>query len=73
MKESRRELLELLELLSNEFPEMRLGQLLSNLTTAAGKTEASAIWDVEDDELLPAARRWLERRGTTVVSQEGSR
>jgi hypothetical protein len=43
------------------FPEWRLGQMISNLVTAAGRTEAGAIWDVEDEELLQAARRLIER------------
>jgi hypothetical protein len=43
------------------FPEWRLGQMISNLVTAAGGTEAGAIWDIEDEELLQAARRLIER------------
>jgi hypothetical protein len=43
------------------FPEWRLGQLIANLITAAGGTEAGAIWDIEDEELLRAARRLIER------------
>jgi hypothetical protein len=31
------------------FPEWRLGQLIANLVTAAGGTEAGAIWDIEDE------------------------
>ena len=43
------------------FPEWRMGQLVANLVTAAGGTEAGAIWDIEDEELLRAARRLIER------------
>ncbi len=43
------------------FPEWRLGQLIANLVTAAGGTEAGVIWDIEDEELLRAARRLIER------------
>ncbi len=43
------------------FPEWRLGQLMANLVTAAGGTEAGVIWDIEDEELLRAARRLIER------------
>jgi hypothetical protein len=43
------------------FPDWRLGQLVANLTTAAGRAEAGAIWDIEDAELLAAARRLIER------------
>ena len=43
------------------FPDWRMGQLMANLVTAAGGVDASAIWDVEDDRLLAAARRLIER------------
>ena len=43
------------------FPDWRMGQLIANLVTAAGGTDASAIWDMEDDQLLSAARRLIER------------
>ena len=51
------------------FPEWRLGQLVANLALAAGKD--GAIWDVQDEELLAAARRLIERnRGRQESSQE---
>jgi hypothetical protein len=37
------------------------GQLIANLATAAGGTKPEAIWDVEDEQLLAAARRIIER------------
>jgi hypothetical protein len=43
------------------FPDWRMGQLVANLVTAAGGTDAGAIWDVEDEQLLAAARRLIER------------
>jgi hypothetical protein len=43
------------------FPEWRMGQLVANLVTAAGGTDAGAIWDMEDEQLLAAARRLIER------------
>lgn len=49
------------------FPEWRMGQLVANLVMAAGGTDAGAIWDVEDEQLLAAARRLIARnnqRGT---------
>jgi hypothetical protein len=50
------------------FPEWRLGQLVANLALAAGKD--GAIWDVQDDELLAAAHRSIERnRGRQEPSQ----
>jgi hypothetical protein len=43
------------------FPDWRMGQLVANLVTAAGGVDAGAIWDMEDDLLLAAARRLIER------------
>jgi hypothetical protein len=43
------------------FPDWRIGQLVANLTQAAGRDREGAIWDVEDEELLTAARRLLVR------------
>ena len=43
------------------FPDWRMGQLVANLATAAGRTDAGVIWDVEDEQLLAAARRLIER------------
>ena len=45
------------------FPDWRMGQLVANLVTAAGGKDAGAIWDVEDEQLLAAARRLIERNG----------
>ena len=41
------------------FPDWRFGQLVANLVLAAGRD--GALWEVEDDQLLAAARRLLER------------
>ena len=49
------------ELRSSEFPDWRIGQLVANLTQAAGRDREGAIWEVEDDELLAAARRLIDR------------
>jgi hypothetical protein len=43
------------------FPDWRFGQLVLNLATAAGVSDPGAVWDVEDDQLLAAARRLIER------------
>ncbi len=58
--ETRRELLRVLGELSEQCPEVRLGQLMTNLATLAKGPTVEAIWDVEDEELLEAARRQLE-------------
>ncbi len=67
------ELLEAMAELRLLFPDWRMGQLLANLVTAAGGTNAGAIWDMEDEKLLAAARRLIERnRGRTAVDAEQS-
>ena len=61
------ELVDALSELRALFPDWRMGQLVANVVTAAGGTDASAIWDIEDEKLLVAARRLIERnRGRTV-------
>ena len=53
------------------FPDWRVGQLIANLVTAAGGTDAGAIWDMEDEQLLEAARRLIERnRGRANTATE---
>jgi hypothetical protein len=60
-EKSRGELLEVLAQLGAVFPDWRFGQLVANVATAARGAQAEAIWDSEDEELLAAARRLLER------------
>jgi hypothetical protein len=60
MTTTRTELLKVLAELSEECPEMRMGQLIANLATLARGPVVEAIWDAEDEELLAAAGRQLE-------------
>ena len=55
----RQDLLAVLAELSVACPEMRFGQLIANLSTLARGLAAEGLWDVEDEELLAAARRQL--------------
>ena len=65
------DLLAAMQELRTLFPDWRMGQLVANLTQAAGRDREGAIWDVEDDELLVAARRLIERnRGRQVTRTE---
>lgn len=57
---NRTQLLTVLAQLSAACPEMRFGQLIANLSTLAKGLSADELWDVEDDELLEAARKQLE-------------
>jgi hypothetical protein len=61
-EERRAELLEVLGELGRAHPHWRLGQALSNLAMAAGRLDPGAVWDLEDDEALEAARRLLGNR-----------
>jgi hypothetical protein len=51
------------------FPDWRLGQMVANLATAAGATDPGAIWDIEDEQLLTAARRLIERNSARSVAR----
>jgi hypothetical protein len=55
------ELVEALAELRLLFPDWRLGQLVANLALAAGAIEGDAIWEVEDEQLLSAAHRLINR------------
>jgi hypothetical protein len=57
---TRREILCVLEELSAASPEVRVGQLIANLSYLARGPAAESIWDMEDEELLAAARKHLE-------------
>jgi hypothetical protein len=65
------ELIEALTELHVLFPEWRFGQLVANVAMAAGGMEASAIWEMEDEQLLTAALRLVERnRGRPANATE---
>lgn len=69
----RQELIAVLTELSAACPEMRFGQLIANLSTLA-KGLSEDLWDVEDDELVEAARKQLayfaeHRVATTQADQ----
>lgn len=69
-KSARAELLNVLGELSSSCPELRFGQLIANLSTLARGLSAEGLWDVEDEELLEAARKQLayfaEHRSTVA-------
>jgi hypothetical protein len=56
---TRRELLKLIEELSAACPEYRLGQMILNLAFMAREDGDRFAWDVEDAELIEAARKHL--------------
>jgi hypothetical protein len=58
-REVRLQLLRVLDELGEYTPDVRFGQLLANLSYMAKSFTAEAIWDVEDEELLEAAKGHL--------------
>ncbi len=56
--EARADLLQAMAELCQRYPDWRFGQLISNV---AGWTDQE-IWDVEDKQLLQAARLHLQQR-----------
>ena len=51
-----------LDELSRRYPDMRFGQLVTNVAYWAKGPTASAAWDVDDDELLRAAEEHLQAK-----------
>ncbi|HUE75161.1 MAG TPA: hypothetical protein VMP01_30110 [Pirellulaceae bacterium] len=68
---TREEAIRVFSELSELVPEMRLGQLMTNLSYLARGPAVESIWDMEDEELLAAAKKhleeWKSRRGATVT------
>ncbi|MBI1832232.1 MAG: hypothetical protein HYR84_12375 [Planctomycetes bacterium] len=64
-EQTRRELLAVLAELSRIRPEWRLGQTLANLAMTAGHVDAGAVWDLEDEEALAAAKSLLDQHAET--------
>ena len=66
----RREVLQVLAELSDVCPEVRFGQLIANLSYLARGLSNESVWDMEDEELLEAARKhleqWRARRGVVA-------
>jgi hypothetical protein len=54
-------LIEAITELRSLFPDWRLGQLVANLALAAGRDDTGGVWEVEDEQLLAAARRLIQR------------
>ncbi len=66
----RDDLLRILSEYGDHAPELRFGQLIVNLAFLARSSGPSDVYDVEDEELLEAARSLLqdfERRNDPIV------
>ena len=69
--EARNELMEVLTEISRISPEIRLGQLVCWLTDLTDtKYTTSPVSDIEDEELLPAAKRHLALLRTRVAKPQ---
>jgi hypothetical protein len=62
MKTERNELLTLLAELSEIYPDMRLGQLVTNVAQWAKGPVVSAAWDATDQEMIQAAKTNIQRQ-----------
>jgi hypothetical protein len=58
--ELKRDILRVLSELVEHCPDLRFGQLIANLSCIAREPTPEAVWDMEDDELLAAAKSHLE-------------
>jgi hypothetical protein len=63
----RREILQLLERLSELTPDVRFGQLIANLSYLAVAPTNEAIWDMEDEQLLAAIRKHIAELSQRAV------
>jgi hypothetical protein len=71
MTPERQQLLETLAEISNTNSDQRFGQLIANLSFFARESTNEAIWDVEDDELLGAAKDYLAHKRQNAASTVG--
>jgi hypothetical protein len=62
MTPERREVLDILAELSTLRPDIRMGQLLLMFTDMCRDDRPESLYDVEDEELLPVVRRFLNSR-----------
>lgn len=64
----RKELLEVLQKISEISPDVRFGQMIVNFSYFARGSTDEAAWDVEDAELLEAAQDYLAHKKTNAAS-----
>ena len=71
MTDERHQVLEILGELSVLYPDMRMGQWLLMFAELARGSGPEAIYDVEDEELLPVMRRFLANRKAEAPAAAG--
>jgi hypothetical protein len=62
----RQRLMKALDEMSKLHPEMRLGQLVTIIAYWARGASDTAVWDVDDEQLLQAALSHLEQRKSSA-------
>jgi hypothetical protein len=62
--DKRTDLMEVIAELSQRYPNWRFGQLVANVADWADQ----GIWDVEDEQLLAAAKAHLQQLGASHAS-----
>jgi DNA phosphorothioation-dependent restriction protein DptG len=70
MNREKNELLNLLSQLSDIYPEMRLGQLVTNVAQWAKGPTNSATWDVTDQEMIQAVKLNIEHHGSGTIGKK---
>lgn len=61
LEQTRAELLAALADVGRLRPEWRLGQLVANLATTAGRLDSGGVWELDDAEALAAAKILIEQ------------
>lgn len=62
MTTERQEILEIWSELSELYPDVRMGQWLTSFASAVKGSQVEAIYDAEDEDLLPVMRQFLANR-----------
>lgn len=62
MESTRDEILKLLGVLGELYPEWRFGQMVANVVVMSGETNPHAIWDVDDVMFLETVRRHVANK-----------
>jgi hypothetical protein len=72
MTPERQQVLQLLGELSTLHPDMRMGQWLLMFAYQARGTKPESIYDVEDEELVPIMRDFLEKRKADAAAERAA-
>ena len=70
LEETRTKLLYALAEVSRLRPQWRLGQLVANLATTAGRLDSGGVWELDDAEALAAAMILIEQASGVDLNAE---